>query len=202
MGRLPIRRRLAPQHIRAYPVTEPAGQRADEYAAEGEKETQPLDLDQDDGQLRERIRSAVSSQTQTTVTVLSCLLAVQDEIGYLPDEALEEVASRMDTTLNEVWGVASFYTNFRFTPPGDRVVEVCWGPTCHLLGAPHILKAIMEELGLDDEGETEGNRTSLKYNTCLGACSQAPVLMVDHKLVGRLTVDKALARVSEARDGA
>lgn len=161
-----------------------------------------MDLDQDDGQLRERIRSAVSSQTQTTVTVLSCLLAVQDEIGYLPDEALEEVASRMDTTLNEVWGVASFYTNFRFTPPGDRVVEVCWGPTCHLLGAPHILKAIMEELGLDDEGETEGNRTSLKYNTCLGACSQAPVLMVDHKLVGRLTVDKALARVSEARDGA
>ena len=90
----------------------------------------------DGGQLRERIRSAMSSQTQTTITVLSCLLAVQDALGYLPDEALEEVASRMDKTINEVWGVASFYTNFRFTPPGDRVVEVCWGPTCHLLGAP------------------------------------------------------------------
>ena len=156
----------------------------------------------DGGQLRERIRSAMSSQTQTTITVLSCLLAVQDELGYLPDEALEEVASRMDKTINEVWGVASFYTNFRFTAPGDRVVEVCWGPTCHLLGAPHILKAVMDELGLEDEGETEGNRTSLKYNTCLGACSQAPVMMVDHRLVGRLTIDKALARVSEARDGA
>ena len=156
----------------------------------------------DGGQLRERIRSAMSSQTQTTITVLSCLLAVQDELGYLPDEALEEVASRMDKTINEVWGVASFYTNFRFTAPGDRVVEVCWGPTCHLLGAPHILKAVMDELGLEDEGETEGNRTSLKYNTCLGACSQAPVMMVDRRLVGRLTIDKALARVSEARDGA
>ena len=152
----------------------------------------------DGGQLRERIRFAVSSQTQTTVTVLSCLLAVQDELGYLPDDALEEVASRMDTTVNEVWGVASFYTNFRFTPPGDRVVEVCWGPTCHLLGAPDILKAVMDELGLEDEGETGDNRTSLKYNTCLGACSQAPVMMVDHELVGRLTVDKALVRLSEA----
>ncbi len=157
-------------------------------------------MNQDGGQLRERIRSAMSSQAQTTVTVLSCLLAVQDEIGYLSGEALEEVASRMDTTVNEVWGVASFYTNFRFTPPGDRVVEVCWGPTCHLLGAPQILRAIMDELGLEDEGETEGNRTSLKYNTCLGACSQAPVLMVDHRLIGRVTVDKALAHVSEAGD--
>ena len=164
------------------------------------KESQALNLD--GGQLRERIRSAMSSQTQTTITVLSCLLAVQDEIGYLPDESLEEVASRMDTTINEVWGVASFYTNFRFSPPGDRVVEICWGPTCHLLGAPHILKAVMDELGLEDEGETEGNRTSLKYNTCLGACSQAPVMMVDHRLVGRLTVDEALAHVSEARDDA
>ena len=152
-------------------------------------------------QLRRRIRDAVSSQTQSTVTVLSCLLAVQDELGYLPDAALEEVAARMDTTINEVWGVASFYTNFRFTPPGERVVEVCWGPTCHLLGAPHILKAIMDDLGLEDEGETAGNRTSLKYNTCLGACSQAPVMMVDHELIGRLTIDKALARVSESGDG-
>ena len=154
-------------------------------------------MNQNGEQLRERIRDAVSSQAQATVTVLSCLLAVQDELGYLPDAALEEVAAQMDTTINEVWGVASFYTNFRFSPPGERVVEVCWGPTCHLLGAPHILKAIMDDLGLEDEGETDGNQTSLKYNTCLGACSQAPVMMVDHELIGRLTIEKALARVSE-----
>ena len=66
--------------------------------------------------------------------MLSSLLAAQDELGYLPDEAIEEVATFTESTINEVWGVASFYTNFRFTPPGEHVVEVCWGPTCHLEG--------------------------------------------------------------------
>lgn len=146
---------------------------------------------------REQIRRAISSQKKSTITVLSCLLAIQDDVGYLPDEAIEEVANRFDTTINEVWGVASFYTNFRFTPPGEHIVEVCWGPTCHLLGAAHILQGVMDDLGLTDEGETEGNETTLKYNTCLGACSQAPVMMIDHRLIGRLTVEEARRHISE-----
>ncbi len=154
----------------------------------------------DSQHLRERIQGAISSQKQSTITVLSCLLAVQDALGYLPDEAIEEVANQRDTTVNEVWGVASFYTNFRFTPPGERVIEICWGPTCHLLGAAHILQGVMDDLGLSDEGETEGNKTTLKYNTCLGACSQAPVMMIDHRLIGRLTVEGARKCVSELDD--
>ena len=64
--------------------------------------------------LRERIRWALASQKRPTVTVLSSLLATQDRLGYLPDEAIEEVAGRTGTSINEVWGVATFYTNFRF----------------------------------------------------------------------------------------
>ena len=80
--------------------------------------------------IRERIRAAIGSQTQSNVNVLSSLHAVLDDLGYIPQEAIEEVADQMATTINEVWGVASFYTNFRFTPPGDNIVEICWGPTC------------------------------------------------------------------------
>lgn len=150
--------------------------------------------------LRERVKLAIASQTKTNVNVLSSLHAVLDDLGYIPDMAIEEVADYTQTTINEVWGVASFYTNFRFTPPGDNVVEICWGPTCHLLGAPEILSAVMAELGLADEGETADNGVSLKYNTCLGACSQAPVMMVNHRLAGRISVDSALQRVAEIRD--
>lgn len=150
--------------------------------------------------LRERVKLAIASQTKTNVNVLSSLHAVLDDLGYIPDMAIEEVADYTQTTINEVWGVASFYTNFRFTPPGDNVVEICWGPTCHLLGAPEILSAVMAELGLADEGETADNGVSLKYNTCLGACSQAPVMMVNHRLAGRISVDSALRRVSALRD--
>ena len=150
--------------------------------------------------LRERVKLAIASQTKTNVNVLSSLHAVLDDLGYIPDMAIEEVADYTQTTINEVWGVASFYTNFRFTPPGDNVVEICWGPTCHLLGAPEILSAVMAELGLADEGETADNGVSLKYNTCLGACSQAPVMIVNHRLAGRISVDSALRRVGALRD--
>ena len=95
---------------------------------------------------RERLLRAINNQRRPTVTVLSSLLAAQDELGYIPDEAIDEVATLNETTINEVWGVASFYTNFRFTPPGRHNVEVCWGPTCHLKGASHILKRIMDQL--------------------------------------------------------
>jgi NADH:ubiquinone oxidoreductase subunit E len=134
------------------------------------------------------------------VTVLSSLLAAQDELGYLPDEAIEEVATFTESTINEVWGVASFYTNFRFTPPGEHVVEVCWGPTCHLEGGRYVLQGLLDSLHLEDEGETEDGRVTLKYNTCLGACSQAPVMSVDHHLKGRVTADSAGETVGLLRE--
>ena len=146
---------------------------------------------------RLRLVNAINNQRRPTVTVLSSLLAVQDELGYIPDEAIKEVAELNDTTINEVWGVASFYTNFRFTPPGAHNVEVCWGPTCHLKGASHILRRVMEELGLEGEGETEDDKISFKFNTCLGACSVAPVMSVDHRLIGRVTPESASERVQQ-----
>ncbi len=151
--------------------------------------------------LRERIRKAIASQTKSNVNVLSSLHAVLDELGYVPNEAIEEVAESSGTTINTVWGVASFYTNFRFTPPGDHIVEICWGPTCHLLGATNILQGVMDDLDLSEEGETADNRLTLKYNTCLGACSQAPVISVNHRLMGRQTLESARDIVSQLKPG-
>lgn len=149
---------------------------------------------------RERVLKAINNQKRPTVTVLSSLLAAQDELGYIPDEALEQVAALMDTTINEVWGVASFYTNFRFTPPGNHTVEVCWGPTCHLEGAAHILDSVLDELGLEGEGDTSDNEVSFKFNTCLGACSRAPLMSIDHHLIGNLTPESAVERVRSLRE--
>ena len=145
--------------------------------------------------IRDRINNAITNQNRPTVTVLSSLLAIQDALGYIPDEAIEEVATLMNTTINEVWGVASFYTNFRFTPVGNHTVEVCWGPTCHLKGASHILQRTLNELGLEGEGETKDQEISFKFNTCLGACSQAPVMSIDHNIIGNLTPESTVKRI-------
>lgn len=145
----------------------------------------------DASELRQRVHRAVTGQSQNTVTILSSLLAVEDEIGYIPPVAVEEVADLTDSTVNDVWAVASFYTNFRFQPLGRHVVEVCWGPTCHLQGAHELIDLVQGALGLSQEGDTPDGRVTLKYNTCLGACAQAPVMMVDHRVVGRVTMEQA-----------
>ena len=136
--------------------------------------------------IRDEVNKILSSSTDTTVTVLSSLLLVQDEIGYIPNEAVEEIGSFLKTSINEVWGVATFYTNFRFTPPCANVLEVCWGPTCHLKGAPDLISGVLKQLNLEEEGDSQDKGISVRYNTCVGACQQAPVISVNHALRGNV----------------
>ncbi len=149
--------------------------------------------------LRERARDAIAKQPARTVTILSSLLAAQDELGYLPVEAIDEVAARMTASANSVWGIASFYPNFRFTPPNRHKVELCWGPTCHVLGAQHILQGLLPQLGLDNEGETEDGVISLKLNTCLGVCAHGPAMSFDEELAGHMSLDKAIRLVERIK---
>lgn len=151
--------------------------------------------------LRERVRHAITHQKRPTVTVLSSLLTAQDALGYIPEEAVQEVAALTKSSINEVWGVASFYKNFRFTPPGAHVVEICWGPSCHLRGAEAIIERALNHVGLDGEGETADGRLTVRYNTCLGACAQAPVISIDHRLRGRMTPERAARLIDGIEDG-
>ncbi len=151
--------------------------------------------------LRTIISQALAAHQGGSVTVLSSLLAVQDAIGYIPQSALEEVAQRMHTTVNDVWGVASFYPNFRFDPPAKHVVEVCWGTSCHLGGAAPVLKEVMDALGMESEGDTQDGSITFKFNTCLGACAQAPVISLDHQMLGKMTPYMAREHVTRLRDG-
>lgn len=146
--------------------------------------------------LEQRIDRAVRGQPQPTVTVLSSLLAVEDELHYIPREAVELVAEFTGSTVNDVWAVASFYPNFRFEPPAACQVEVCWGASCHLMGSMSVVKSVLEAAGLEDEGERADHRLSVRLNTCLGACSLAPVMSVDHHLIGRVTPESAAVRVA------
>ncbi len=151
--------------------------------------------------LTQRITDAVHGQTQPTKTVLSSLLAVEDELGYIPKEAVDVVAAFTNSTVNDVWAVASFYPNFRFEPPCQHRVELCWGSTCHLVGAMPVISAVLEASGLLEEGDTPDQKLSVRLNTCLGACAQAPVISIDHHLVGRLSPEEARRRVTELLKG-
>ena len=147
--------------------------------------------------LIQTITEAVHGQSQPTVTVLSSLLAVQDAIGYIPKEAVEEVADLTGDTVNDVWAVASFYPNFRFEPLCEHTLEVCWGTSCHLVGAMPVMASVLEAAGLVESGDTPDKRLFVGFNTCLGACAQGPVISVDHRLLGRATPESAAMKVNE-----
>ena len=149
--------------------------------------------------LRARAHGAIARQPSRVITVLSSLLAAHDELGYLPVEAIEVVAERTAASTNEVWGVASFYPNFRFTPPSRHKIELCWGPTCHVLGAQDVLQGLLPELGLDNEGDTDDGAITLKLNTCLGVCPHAPAMSFDEQLVGHVDLERATRLVERLR---
>ena len=144
------------------------------------------------------ILDAIENQPKISkITVLSSLLAISNKFHYIPKKAVEIVAKYTDKTVNDVWGVASIYTNFRFTPPGDITLDICWGPTCHILGSQKILKEVHGLLGINQEGETKDGKVTLRYSTCLGACSQGPVFAIDHKLFGKASLSKIKEKISD-----
>ena len=130
--------------------------------------------------------------SHTTVTILSSLLSVQDEVGYLPKNAINVIANFMNVTTNDVWGVASYYLNFRFDPPGEHTIEICWGPSCHVRGASELQSSVLKKLKLKNQGDTSDGKFTLKFNTCLGACPQAPMISIDHIFSVKMNSSKLL----------
>ncbi|MAU56098.1 MAG: hypothetical protein CL899_04050 [Dehalococcoidia bacterium] len=146
---------------------------------------------------KEVIIKVIKNQPSKTHTVLSSLLAVSNEFHYIPKNSIQLIAEYTKKTVNDVWGVASFYTNFRFTPPGKSTLDVCWGPSCHLMGAQKLLKDVHKLLGINEEGETDDGKITLRYSTCLGACAHAPVCAIDHKLFGKTSINEIKDRIND-----
>ena len=127
-------------------------------------------------------------QKGATIPVLQ---KTQAELGYLPEEVISEIAKFLGQTKNEVYGVASFYAQFRFERPGEHTIKVCQGTACHVRGAPRILDAVEKELDVQPGGTTADYKFSLERVACFGSCALAPVMVVDKTVYGRMTTTKA-----------
>ncbi len=129
--------------------------------------------------------------------LISVLQKVQAEFGYLPEDAISEIARFLHVSESEVYGVASFYAQFRFTPRGEHTIKVCQGTACHVRGGRRILEAIERELGIQPEGTTEDHKFSLERVACFGSCALAPVMVVDGTVHGRMTIARAKQVLAE-----
>lgn len=122
--------------------------------------------------------------------LIAMLQNAQDVYGYLPRLAIEEVSLQTGISLSQIYGVASFYNQFRLSPVGEYIIDVCHGTACHVAGAVQITEALEEELGVPDGKTTADRKFTLSSVACMGACSQAPVMRIGDKTYGGLTPDK------------
>jgi len=120
--------------------------------------------------------------------VIPILQAIQDQYNYLPEEALRRVCELTEITPAQIVGVASFYSQFRFTPAGEHMIKVCVGTACHVKGAVQVYDAMKRELGLkEDEDTTASGSYTIEKVNCLGCCTLAPVVQIDEVTYGHVS---------------
>jgi len=123
-------------------------------------------------------------------TIISVLQDVQQELGYLPKEALMTVSSEMDIPLSRVLSLATFFNAFSLKPKGKHPISVCMGTACHVRGSQMILEKLERDLGIKTGETTEDLNFSLDAVRCVGCCGLAPVIIIGDEFHGKLTQTK------------
>ena len=130
--------------------------------------------------------------------LIPILQRVQREVGYLQEEAMRRIARFIGVPESQVYAVATFYAQFRFSPIGRKHVMVCRGTACYVQGAPRILQEIENQLGIK-EGETTADlEYSLETVACIGACGLSPCIMINNKVEAKLTPKKVTESLGKA----
>ncbi len=118
--------------------------------------------------------------------LIPLLQKVQEELGYIPKEAVEPIAEVLNLFPSQVQGVITFYSQFFTEPRGRNIVRVCRGTACHVRGGRTILKVVKRNLGIEEGKTTEDFKFTLETVACLGTCFLAPVMMVNRSYFGKL----------------
>jgi NADH:ubiquinone oxidoreductase subunit E len=136
-----------------------------------------------------RVLAPYRKQKGATIPVLQ---KVQEEIGYLSEETISEIADFLSLTKSEVYGVATFYSQFRFEQQGKHIIKCCQGTACYVQGGKRILEAVENALKImPGKTTTDDYMFNLERVACFGSCALAPVMVVDKTVYGRVTPTKA-----------
>ena len=123
-------------------------------------------------------------------SAIPILQAIQHDYGYISKQQMQEVCAKTEIKENRIYGIATFYSQFKLSPSGENLIRVCKGTACHVRGADKLLEVISDELKIGVGETTNDNKFTLETVACLGCCSLAPAVMINNKVYGKLTADK------------
>ena len=122
--------------------------------------------------------------------LIAILQQVQKAEGYITSEAVTSISSHLAMSRSQIFGVASFYSQFKFNPPGRNSIRICLGTACHVQGGDFLLNALHSEIGISPNETTPDGRFDLERVACLGCCALAPVVMINDDIFSNMSVVK------------
>ncbi|MFP4001557.1 MAG: NADH-quinone oxidoreductase subunit NuoE [Thermoplasmata archaeon] len=123
-------------------------------------------------------------------SLIPVLHEVQKKIGYLPKDVQEFIAEELGVPFSQVYSVVTFYSFFSMEPKGDHTISVCTGTACYVKGADELVEELKDELDVEEGGTSDDKKFTLTTSRCVGACSKAPVMMIDDEVYGKLKPDE------------
>ncbi|AGL03052.1 NADH-quinone oxidoreductase subunit NuoE [Desulfoscipio gibsoniae] len=135
----------------------------------------------------ETTRQLLSTYNDSRGNLIPVLQQVQNKLGYVPAVAMEEAAAHFNVPAVDVYGVITFYNQFRLTPPGKNQVKICMGTACHMRGAHIIQESWERRLNIKMGETTEDREYSLERVACVGCCTMAPVVLINEEVHGKIT---------------
>ena len=144
----------------------------------------------------------MNKQDRAESQLIAVLHKTQELFGYLPREAMDDIAVTMQIPTAHIWGVATFYHYFNLAPVGKHIVSICLGTACYVKGALNILDVLKKELGVEVGQTSSDGLFTLQEARCLGACGIAPVIMIDDKIYGELDAKKTTDILNQYRKAA
>ncbi len=148
----------------------------------------------------QNFKSVLAEKGKDKGALIYLLQSAQELFGYIPVDAIEDISEVTGVPVADIYGVVTFYSQFRMKPMGKHVIRICEGTACHVNGAKGILTTLETELKIKVDDTTEDGVFTLLSVACLGCCSLAPVIMIDNETFGSLTPDKTSQIIKKYRE--
>ena len=154
-------------------------------------------MEETDNTAAKELKEVLGRYEKERDSLIPILQAVQGEYGYISQESVAEISKYLNVSQSDIYGVATFYTQFRFTRPGDHIVRVCQGTACHVRGSQRIMNEVCKFLDIMPGETTPDYKFSLERVACFGSCALSPVVVLDDTVYGRMTPQKTKQLLKE-----
>ena len=151
--------------------------------------------------MEEKLEGILARYRENEGNLISILQDLESEFGYLREDAINWISERLDVPPAKFYGIATFYAQFHLKPRGKNIITACCGTACHVKGSERLINSLVKELGIPEgEDTSEDLKFTVEKVNCVGACSIAPVFIINKKVYGKSTSDRLIKEVRSMKE--